>query len=115
MQAQIDSLMARSYSLDPDSATVLQKVSLETSWLKTTLYGMDKFVRSSFVNQDNLLKTHSELVRTQGEVMTGQFTEVGSKLESVGIQTADMATFLHDKEEAEEAAKKKKAPPKKKK
>ena len=110
MQAQIDSLIARSISLDPASAAQLEKVSSETSWIKATLFGIDKFVRSSFVNQENLLQSTSELVRTQSEIMTDQMAEVGSKVDSVGIQTADMATFLREKDE-EEAAKKKKAPP----
>ena len=70
-------------------------------------------MKASLGNQDDLLKSQTELIRTQGEVVTDQLTEIDSKMEFVGVQTAEMFTFLQEQENVE-AAKKKRAPPKKK-
>ena len=38
---------------------------------------------------------------TQGELLSGQISDLGTKVETIGIQTAEMTNYLKEKDEVE--------------
>ena len=103
IQTQINDLSARSNSFPPDLAAELHEVRSDTTRTWKSVLSIETLVKSSVVTRVDLLRSHSELV-------TDQIAEMSSKIESVGAQTAELTTYLQDKEEAEASAKKKPPP-----